>query len=200
MASLRHRYDQVFRFKVAVYDIIIVQIFNCKEDLGNIVWHVLLHLAIVLSYLAQQRASLYILQLKVQVLLILKRTEYAHQERAFRYKHITPFPLIDGLLLKLFVLVDKELKHFSLRNDMVDMLHLGDAFFLQYLDGTHSFVTVVVCFVDFAEVADADYLLEVEICYFWPVCFDVGYLLGMVGTTRTVSYCGFNLLQLGSAP
>ena len=129
VASLRHRDYKVLRFEISVYDIVIVQIFDGEKYLSDIVRHVLLHLAIVLPYLAQKCAALDVFKLEVQILLILKRAEYAHQEWALWNKRITGITLMRRLLLKQLALVLKELEYFPLRDDVIDVLHLGHAFF-----------------------------------------------------------------------
>lgn len=55
------------------------------------------------------------------------------------------------------------MKHLQLVDDVIDVLHLGDALLSQDLEGAESLLALVVCFVNFAEVADADDSFELEI-------------------------------------
>ena len=50
---------------------------------------------------------------------------------------------------------------------MVDVLHLRHAFFLQYFQSTNSILSFIECFMNFAEIANANDLKDVKVRDLW---------------------------------
>ena len=130
MTTLSHGDNDVLWLEVSIYNIVIMQKLKGKQNFCNIIRHVLLNLTIKESDLAKQGASFYVFQLKVEVLLVLERAEYSHKKWTLWHKDVSRVMLVSNFIKEHFIFVNKELKNFSLRDDVVNLLHLSHAFFL----------------------------------------------------------------------
>lgn len=172
MSSFQHGDDDIFRFQIPVDNIVLVQILEREKHLSCIICHIVLQNWIELSNFAQHRAALNILKLKVQVLSILKRAKNAHEKGTLWHELVIRLHEVFLFFIVLISFVNQILQHFSLRNDMIYVLHLGHTLLFQYFKCTNSIIFFFVYgFVYSSKTTYTNNFLHFKVCYFWFFCF-----------------------------